>query len=259
MVRFIHKGLPDHMELQHYQITLVPENYETEAALILLHLVHENSVTEDISDRPLKQLLWGLAIMKTIVEGLVREGTDIQWEPVSAFRRIRNELSTKFRKRTKDTINYELRVVIESVDKEGILDKGELLTMLKYFANTKAYLSRLNKFFTKELEIYKRVEESTKETKISFKEKRLEDWDNGSDTSKESVHDHGNELKTLVFDNEDDYVRFTDYVYDNFGGKGLEFTNVPIIASVRVTSELLKQTEGRFAMRLLSNEDVARA
>ena len=75
--------------------------------------------------------------------------------------------------------------------------------------------------------------------------------------SEEIIHDH--ELKTMVFDNEDDYVRFTDYVYNKFAGKGLEFTNVPIIASVRVTPELLKQIPKDFAMRLLSEEEVTQA
>ena len=63
---------------------------------------------------------------------------------------------------------------------------------------------------------------------------------------------------TVVFDSADEYTRFTEYVYDNYNGAGLGFTDVPIESSVRVTSELLEQTRNRFHMRPIEEADIAR-
>ena len=65
-------------------------------------------------------------------------------------------------------------------------------------------------------------------------------------------------LITVIFENDDEYVRFTDYVYQELGGAGLELTNIPIVASVRVTEQLLEQTRSKFKMRRATHEDLAR-
>jgi hypothetical protein len=69
----------------------------------------------------------------------------------------------------------------------------------------------------------------------------------------------GHTLRTMVFDDEDEYVRFVNYVYDEFGGTGLELTNVPVRWSVRVSGTLLDATQEGFAMRPVSENDLAKA
>lgn len=68
----------------------------------------------------------------------------------------------------------------------------------------------------------------------------------------------GRKLHTMVFDNEEEYVRFTDYVEEQFDGAGLELTDVPIIASIRVRSWLLERTQALFAMRPVTGQDIAK-
>ena len=167
MVRLIHKGLLTYTDRPNYEITLVPENYETEVALILLHLFSTATLLDDIGHTALKQFLWGLAIMKTVQEGLSRkDGGNMQWGPEDAFASIHNELDAEFSNLTEDTIDEfiaELRVIIEALDRKGIVDKEVLLTMLESFTLTKMYLDQLSNFFTTELEIHKRVEEVSRE------------------------------------------------------------------------------------------------
>jgi hypothetical protein len=69
----------------------------------------------------------------------------------------------------------------------------------------------------------------------------------------------GMRLRTVVFDDEDEYWRFLEYVFKEFQGAGLELTNVPVPGSVRVTELLLTATRGMFAMRPVTEEDLAKA
>ena len=105
--------------------------------------------------------------MKTVQEGLSRkDGGNMQWGPQDAFASIHNELDAEFSNFTEDTIDdfiAELRVIIEALDRKGIVDKEVLLTMLESFTLTKMYLDQLSNFFTTELEIHKRVEEVSRE------------------------------------------------------------------------------------------------
>jgi hypothetical protein len=69
----------------------------------------------------------------------------------------------------------------------------------------------------------------------------------------------GEAATTVVFDSEDEYVRFTDYVFEKFGGRGLELTDVPIVASIRVKPWLLEQVHGRFVMHPAMEAEVEAA
>ncbi len=64
---------------------------------------------------------------------------------------------------------------------------------------------------------------------------------------------------TVMFDSEEEYVRFTDYVFQQHGGHGIELTNVPIVASLRVKPWLLEQTRGRFALHPVTREEIEAA
>lgn len=162
MVQFIHPGLPVQADSRHYQLTLMPENNKTEAALILLHLAPTALELNSSDNAPLKQFLWGLAVTKTVEEGLTRQdGENAQWEPEAAFRRVRRELDMKFSPLTEDKteeIITELRVIVEVLDRKKIVEKGALLCMLNGLTNAKGYLDHLGRFFSKELEIHKRSE-----------------------------------------------------------------------------------------------------
>jgi hypothetical protein len=157
MVRFLHNGLLVTSTERYYHETLVPENYTTEAALILLHLFSPVPVMDDSDDPSFQQMLWGLAIMQTVREGLLkRDEDDRQWEPEAAFERIYNELLEEYSQRTGDAVREviaRLRVIIETLDRQSLVDKEILLSMLQSFTTTQPSLDHLNAFCTEELEI----------------------------------------------------------------------------------------------------------
>jgi len=159
MVRVIDNGLLAHSDRWLNEIILVPENSETEVALILLHIGSTIQAPDASGGTSLRQFLLGLAIMKTVKEGLkMKEGENTEWEPEAAFACIRNEVDAAFSKPTEDArdeVISELRVIIEALDRRGAVDKGTLLTMLTGFTMA-CSLDQLSKFFTRELEIHKK-------------------------------------------------------------------------------------------------------
>ncbi len=164
MVRFIYGNALVHTDIRDYKETLVPENSETEVALILLYLASTTPVRDegDADDTALQQFLWLLAVMRTVEEGLSRkDGEDNRWEPESAFGRIRYELDEKFSKSTEDAFDRviaELREIIGTLDSRGIVERGLLLAILHSFTATKDNLERLNTFLSEELEAGKDTE-----------------------------------------------------------------------------------------------------
>ncbi len=161
MVKCIYPQAYVHPDTRHYQMTLVPENNETDAALILLHLASTASELVDGDNTAQKQFLWGLAVTKTIEEGLTRKnGEDTQWEPEAAFRRIGREVAMKFGPLTEDVteaIVTELRVIVEVLDRKSVVEKGALLFALERLASRSNNLEHLGKFLGKELEIHRRA------------------------------------------------------------------------------------------------------
>lgn len=63
---------------------------------------------------------------------------------------------------------------------------------------------------------------------------------------------------TVVFDDDREFVRFTDYVYKLCDGRGLGFTDVPVPRAVQLTPGLLKATRGQFEMRVATPDELAR-
>jgi len=165
LVRFLPKNLLVQTDIWDYQATLVPENYETEVALILLHLVSTApKQDEDESTTLFTQFLWLLTIMKTIEDRLRME--DGEWEPEGVFGPICEELEARFDKRTEgetDRIIAELREVIERLDSEGMVDKRALLDMLRRFTAVHTHLAGLSTLLVEELEKCRSVEESVKD------------------------------------------------------------------------------------------------
>jgi hypothetical protein len=64
---------------------------------------------------------------------------------------------------------------------------------------------------------------------------------------------------TVVFDSDDEYVRFTDYVYEVLGAGALQFTDTPIPTSIRVRRDVVAQTQDSFAMHEFGERDRALA
>ena len=161
MVKCIYPQAYVHPDTRHYQLTLVPENNETDAALILLHLASTASELMGGDNTAQKQFSWGLAVTKTIEEGLTgKNGENTQWDPEAAFRRIGREVDMKFGPLTEDAteeIVTELRVIVEVLDRKRVVEKGALLFALERLASRSKCLEHLSKFLGKELDIHKRA------------------------------------------------------------------------------------------------------
>ncbi len=161
MVKCIYPQGYVHTDTRHYQLTLVPENNETDASLILLHLVATASELTGDGNTVQKQFLWGLTATKTIEEGLTgKNGENAQWEPEAAFRRIGREVEMKFGSlpaNATEEITTELRVIVEVLDRKRVVEKGALLFALERLASRSNCLEHLSKFLEKELEIHKRI------------------------------------------------------------------------------------------------------
>jgi hypothetical protein len=166
MAQIIYRNRLVHTDIRDYQVTLVPENYETEVALILLHLqavshtYHEDNFGFMTS---FMQFLWLLIVIRTVKEGLTRgdEEEDTKWEPEAAFERIREQLAAEYTERAKDEtgrIISEFRKTIEALDNKEIVDKESMLTMLYTLTSALNFMDQLSEFLAVEIERYKSVE-----------------------------------------------------------------------------------------------------
>ncbi|MBV9229668.1 MAG: hypothetical protein JOZ18_10180 [Chloroflexi bacterium] len=150
IVHFLYKGLLISTDQPYYQEMLIPENYETEVALLLSYLSPDPE--EHISTLS-KQMLWGLALLKTLQEGLANlEGGDAYWDPETAFRRIHHNVESKLHTQGADmgdAITIELRKSLEAL--KGIMDAEVLLSLLKIMAARKS-LEHFGAFLAQEVE-----------------------------------------------------------------------------------------------------------
>jgi len=164
MVRIIHRNRMVHTDIRDYQVTLVPENYETEVALILLHL--QSASQQHFADSPgfmtsFPQFLWLLSVMRTVNEGLARVDEDTAWEPEPAFRRIHDKLATEYSEQATDEVSEivnEFRDIIETLDRKEIVDKEKVLAMLYGFTSKTNLMVQLCEFLMVEIERYNNIE-----------------------------------------------------------------------------------------------------
>ncbi len=146
-----------HTDIRDYQVTLVPENYETEVALILLHL---QSVTQHYyEDNPgwtsFMQFLWLLIVMRTVTEGLARVDEDTTWEPEPGFDQIRDKLAIEYDDHAgdkTDSIIDEFREINEALVKRGVVDKESLLILLYSLTSTMSYMDQITGFLAMEID-----------------------------------------------------------------------------------------------------------
>jgi len=164
MVRIIHRNRMVHTDIRDYQVTLVPENNETEVALILLHL--QSASQQHYADRPdfmtsFPQFLWLLSVMRTVNEGLARVDEDSTWEPEPAFKRIHDKLATEYSELATDEVSKivdEFRDIIETLDRKNIVDKEKVLAMLCAFTSQMNLTDQLPEFLVVEIERYNNIE-----------------------------------------------------------------------------------------------------
>lgn len=142
---------------RHYQIILVPENYETDVALILLHLIPSTARAGSDEQAALDQFRWGLAAIMTIQEGLnSKDEGGYTWEPESAFARIHNDLSALFPASSDETagaLTGLMRETIAAIDKAGAIRGQTLLMLLHSAIAAQPGLEMLAKFLENEPEM----------------------------------------------------------------------------------------------------------
>jgi hypothetical protein len=154
MVRFLHSGLLVNPADRYYQVTLVPENYPTEVALILLYLLSPERVQDESDRAELQQMLWGLAILQTLREGLSKkDGEAANWDPQAACARMSDELRLVYAARSTGAtreVSERLRLGLALMDEPGTMEKELLLALLQCWAKGRE-LDLLAAFCSREL------------------------------------------------------------------------------------------------------------
>lgn len=157
MVRFIHHGMSGSRAGRNYRVVLVPENYETDAALLLLYLASTASMLDEAPATSLKQYLWLLTIMQTVREGITRnEEEGIQWDPEVAFATIFHQLTRQYNAITEETpatIIAAMRAIVAELDSKGMVNRYQLLTMLQSLIATLPFAEQLAAFLAQELAV----------------------------------------------------------------------------------------------------------
>lgn len=150
MGQLVRKDLLGRPREPYYYLTCLPENSESKVMLILLHLTHTQP---ESNDSLFEQLLWELAIVRTIERGLIQV-EDTHWKPEPAFWCIRKELHEKFIEQIEDereTLTVEIRIVIEALQRMKLVDKENFLELLLDFLRENPYLTQLRSLLSTEL------------------------------------------------------------------------------------------------------------
>ncbi len=158
MVRFLfEEGMLPRGDRRNYEITLIPENYETDVAMLLLPLlVYAPSDIEETS--AYQQFLWLLALLKVVDEAMATPEENTNWEPVEPFERIYGDLKCRpALSRSEQTAEMmlmtEMCVTIELLGRKGKISKASLLTLLHTYTLSRSRLKALSDFLAQELTI----------------------------------------------------------------------------------------------------------
>jgi hypothetical protein len=162
MVRLLYPGWPNQLVKRHFEEMLVPENYETEIALILSQLAATAPADAGVGDdepehRLLKQLLWILAIMRTVQEGLTTLDEEneeaLHWEPETTFEHIYGELVATSSDTTSDKLLARFNTIIGAIEGKGMIDRKTILAMLRSFVSARSDADQLGKFLDQYAEV----------------------------------------------------------------------------------------------------------
>lgn len=138
MVRYLYKGLLIGSDQRYYQVILVPENYETEAALMLLHL---HSGEQDEMHPVYRQMLWGLAVLRTLRAGFEQldEGQS-HWDPENAFARIYRDVESEMQVEGDERIEAITPVLRKGLEAlNGIMEEEVIFSLLHIAATKKSF------------------------------------------------------------------------------------------------------------------------
>lgn len=156
MVRFLfEEGIVPQGDRRSYEITLIPENYETDVAMILLPLLV--SQPPDIEEASaFHQFLWLLALLKVVDEAIVIPEENTNWEPEEPFARIYSDLKSRLpmsrQAHTEEMMLItEMRFTIELLVRKGKISKTSLLTLLHTYTISRPRLKPLSDFLAQEL------------------------------------------------------------------------------------------------------------
>lgn len=156
MVRFLfEEGMLPQGDRRNYEITLVPENYETDVAMLLLPLLVSPPTDIDGSSA-YQQFHWLLALLKVVDEAMMTTEENTTWEPMEPFERIYSELKARpfmFREGQSGEMMLitEIRVTIELLERKGKISKASVLTLLHTYMLTQRQFKPLSDFLAQEL------------------------------------------------------------------------------------------------------------
>lgn len=178
MVRFLFDGgMVPQGDRRRYEITLIPENYETDAAMLLLPLLvspppdveetitsSERAETQGGRDqsRPYTLFLWLLTLLKVVDDAMETIEENTAWEPEGIFARIYGELKARpgmaRQGQTEEMmLKTEFRVTLELLGRKGKVSKFSVLTLLHTFMLTQPRFKPLSDFLAQELAMEQRV------------------------------------------------------------------------------------------------------
>ena len=172
MVRFLfEEGMLPQSDRRKYEITLIPENYETDVAMLLLPLLVspppevEGTIAPGVQidplsgrdlSRPYTLFLWLLALLKVVDDamGTIEENT--AWEPEGTFTRIYSDLKdrpgmTRQGQTEEMMLKTDFRVTLALLGRKGKVSKFSVLTLLHTFMLTQPRLKPLSDFLAQEL------------------------------------------------------------------------------------------------------------
>jgi hypothetical protein len=151
MVGFLYEEeLVPQIDRRKYEVTLVPENYDTDVAMILLPLLSSPIPPPDDGETTAyRQFLWLLVLLKAVEEAMETEESDTNWEPETPFARIQSELAARSSASSQQQageVMTEIRVIIALLDRKGKVSKSTLLALLHSYTVTQPHLKPLADF-----------------------------------------------------------------------------------------------------------------
>lgn len=170
MVRFLFDaGMVPQSDRRKYEITLIPENYETDAAMLLLPLLMspppdvEAATAPGRNDQahPYTLFLWLLALLKVVDNAMETIEENTAWEPEGTFARIYSQLKSRpgmtRQGQTEETmLKTEFRVTLELLGRKGKVSKFSALNLLHTFMLTQPRFKPLSDFLAQELALEQR-------------------------------------------------------------------------------------------------------
>jgi len=140
-----------------YRITFVPSTNVTKVTLILLRLQKNEAILSSIGTTEYEQLLWLLAILETIRDGLTKKKgkADWGWHPEQAFKKLHSSLTRAPEQGTVptlETMRLRVRWILAQLLVDSKSRQEELLALLKSFlVKLGEQVSYVYEFFPKDL------------------------------------------------------------------------------------------------------------